>query len=288
MSMPANGGAPVGTVQQPAPGQQTQPNQQQQPAAPGGDGSLIGAAAQAQQQDQTGQQPNGGQQPAGGAPDLTQLMQQLQGLAGLEQRVTSQLDNRINGVVSTLRREFGGQQPQPQQFQQQPVAGQPPQQQQWQQPAQPVQPQQPAGPAPADVREARSVFRDAIGTGFTFVDPVERELAAALALPHLTEHLGNGADPDTAGARAATAVADQLRKLRGVYERATVTVLTNQGRLTPAPGTEQRQAGMPLGVPPGTPNALSGVQQGAAAATALFPERTAAGRQAAQQQRLVG
>jgi len=278
MSMPAGGGNQQGAGQQ---GQQQNGQQQgtndaghaqQQAGQPaGGDGSLIAAAAEGQQQDPAGQgtgqgqqQGTGGQQ---GSVTLEALAQQISGLQG---QFTSELDRRINSLTTTLDRRYGGQGQQPNGQQGQGDQGQGGQQQ-----ARNDQGRftgQPAGPDPADVREARQSARDAFNDGgFRFVDPAERQMAMTMAQSEITQRLAGGADPDTAGTAAAAAAVEQIKKLRGTYEQATLRALEAQGRLVTAPGTAQRTAGMPVtvGGPAGQPNQQAGFQTGAARAQQL-------------------
>lgn len=277
MSMPANGGNQQGAGQQ----AQQDPNggagQQagQQPG--GGDGSLIAAAAEGQQgQADQGQQAGGGQQQ--GAPTLESIAAQL---AAMPSQFQSELDRRINQAVSTLDRRYGGQ------GQQQAPGGQQQDQDQGQQSGQRDGQgrfvQHPAGPDPHDLREARTVCRDALNDGIKFLDPVERQLAMSIAQPELEQRLADGASVDAAGAAAAAEALGQIRKLRGTYERATLSALEAQGRLVRAPGTEQRLAGMPMStVPTGQPNHVGAYQQGAAMAAQVLPGRV---RQQQGQQR---
>lgn len=252
--------------------------QSQQGQAAGGDGSLIAAAADGAVQQGQGDGGQAGQQGGGQQQGQDVTLESLAAqLGSLQQTFTSQLDQRINQVTGTLRREFGqrGQGQQQDQGQQGGDAGQ---QGQGRAAGQPV------GPDQADVREARSVARDALNDGgFRFVDPAERQLAMSMVNNEVAQRLAAGADPDTAGAQAATAAVAELKKLRGAYESATLAALRTQGRLVEAPGTQQRVAGMPLvaGAVTGQPNAVGAFQQGQADAARLLPGRV---RQAQGQQ----
>lgn len=283
MSMPV--GNQQGAGQQQNNGQQGQQGAndagqgQQQNAGQGvagGDGSLIASAAEGQQ-DPAGQQGAGqGQQQGQGQQGGVTLESLAAQLASMQQTYTSELDRRINQVAATLRGEFGqrGQQAQGQQQNGQGQQGQGDAGQQQNRNGQGQFAAPPAGPDPADVREARSVCRDAFNDGFRFVDPAERQLAMSLAHSEIGQRLSQGADPDTAGTQAAASAVEQIKKLRGTYEAATLATLRAQGRLVDTAGTAQRVAGMPItaGVNTGgtgQPNPQGAFQQGSQLAQQL-------------------
>lgn len=291
MSMPAGGGNQAGAGQQQGQGQQD-PNggagQQAGQQPMGGDGSLIAAAADGQGQQQG--QGAGGQQQGGGQGQGITLEGLAEQLAALPTQFQSELDRRIDQAVSTLDRRYGGQGQQQQGQQQQQDGGQQQGQQQGgggQRDGQGRFVQQPTGPDPADVREARSVFREAIGDAVRFVDPAERQVATLIGQGLIGQRLAAGADPDTAGTAAAGEVAEQIKTLRGKYEAATLNTLRAQGRLVEAPGTQQRIDGMPLPAgPTGQPNMVGAYQAGQQIAAQVLPNRVrqAANGQRAQQQ----
>jgi hypothetical protein len=147
-------------------------------------------------------------------------------LAALQQQFASELDRRINQVVSTLRREMA---PQPD-----PQVAPPPAPQ----PAAPVAPAQvgQSGPSPLDLQEARSVYRDFVGDQVTFLGPQEREFAQALASAEIASRIAAGERPESAGREAAGKVAGTVRELRDMYEKATVEALRKRGQLLQAAG----------------------------------------------------
>lgn len=276
----------------------SQPNGGNQQGAGQGDQQQQGQQPPQGQQPQTQTQPGGvldqmaGQSGAVVTPPAQQQIPQpghgqstdpvLQAIQGLEQRMTAEIDRRINGVAQTLRREIPGG------GQQQGNGGQGQPQQQWggggnggQQPPQQGQPQQQEQQRPvftsADLQEARSTYRDFIGDEVQFLGAAERDLAATIAIGLIQTGLIDGQRPDQLGRDVAAKVAEQVKAARGLYETKTIEGLRVQGLLKD--GVQPQQQGQPLPGGQNGPGAQSGFAAGAAKAAALFPGRQPAGQQ---------
>jgi hypothetical protein len=180
----------------------------------------------------------------------------------MQAQFASELDRRINQVVSTLRREMSV-----------------PQQHQPPAPAQPVpaEPARPAaqvpvlvGPSPLDLQEARSVYREFVADQVTFLGPQEREFAQSLASAEIMARLGSGDRPEVAGRDVAGRVAATVKSLRDMYEKATVEALRKRGQLQQTPGTApgaQPIPGQPL------PGAGQGWADGEVRARQMYANR---------------
>lgn len=220
-----------GQQQQPAPQGQEQQNQQ----------GLLDAEAQ-----QGEQPPEGGESLDGDV--MAQLTQQIQTLQATFQ---SEIDRRVNQVVSTLRREMGGQQ-------------------QGQQPqdhgsgAPPVQ-----GASVADVREARLEYRSAVEDEIRFLGAAERELASQIAAGLIRSELETGGDPDAVGRKVAKQVAAQIKSTRKLYEDKTVAALQRRGQLKESPTAQ----GQPLPSRQQTPGPGASYARAQQTAREMFPER---------------
>jgi hypothetical protein len=197
------------------PGDQSGTGQQEQGQQPGG--LLAGEAAL--QAEGEGQQQTGEQSP----PTVEGLRAELGELRGSFQ---SEVDRRVNQVVSTLRGEMarlGSQQP--------PSAAQPPQ---------PAAVPSPVGPpqqvSNADLREARMVYREYVNESLQFLGPQERALAQDLSQAQLLSAVQSGMDPDTAGRHVASQVTSRITEARGMYEQSVLNALRRSGQLTEGGG----------------------------------------------------
>lgn len=176
-------------------------------------------------QGQDGPDDNQGQQ-NGDAP--TGFAEQL---AAMEQRLAasfqSEMDRRINQVVTRQRQGGGGgvQQDAQQQPRQGSGGGT----------ATPV-------PAAADFREARYAYQAYVNDEIRFLSADERAYAADLAAAALPSRLTSGEDPDQAGRVVAADVAKRVKSLRAMYERRVVSALQKKGALA---GDYGRPAGQP-------------------------------------------
>lgn len=225
--------------------QQQGTDQQQQTGASGSSGqgsSILDDEANLSGDDDQGEQPQGQQQTGGGltAADVEAL---------IERRVQSEVDRRIN---ARLQDRLAGQQ------------------QGGQQEQAPPQQAVSSGASRADMREARSVYREVVTDEVRFLGPEERDLATTLATGLLADRLARGEDPDLAGSAVAREVAAQIKKTRSMYEKKTVAGLQRRGQLA----ANEQQTGQPVGTG-GTNqrNAQSGYAAGAAVAQGLFANR---------------
>lgn len=90
----------------------------------------------------------------------------------------------------------------------------------------------------ADVRGARSAFRDYVGDEVSFIGPEERRFATALGSALIAQRALNGFDDeDVVGAEVAAEVAKQVKSLRSFYETRTKTALRKRGLLAEKSGT---------------------------------------------------
>lgn len=126
--------------------------------------------------------------------------------------------------------------------------------------------QKSTGPDPADIRDARSAYREYVGDEIRFLSHDERSHAQALAAGMIRDRLIDGADPDDVGSEVAHDVAKQVKTLRKFYETRVVQSLRQQGRLAPKKGTPA--PGKKSG--PGSP---SKYQDGVAKARELYAAR---------------
>lgn len=126
------------------------------------------------------------------------------------QQVESLLDTRLSGLVREIRGTKRGSGHSTQQRRQQTA--------------------QPTGPSPADLREARASYRDAM-TDFRFVDQAEREVAMTLATQSIHRRLRDGDDVEQAGSAAAREAADAIKNLRSVYQAQILKSLRAKGHL---------------------------------------------------------
>jgi hypothetical protein len=196
-------------------GDQSGTGQQQQSQAPGG---LLAGEAALQAEGEGQQQSSGEQAPA----TVEGLRAELDGLRTSFQ---SEVDRRVNQVVSTLRGEMarlGPTQP-PSAAQPPPIAATPPL----------------AGPpqvSNADLREARMVYREYVNESLQFLGPQERALAQDLSQAQLLSAMQSGMDPDTAGRQVASQVTARITDARGMYEQSVVNALRRSGQLTEGNG----------------------------------------------------
>lgn len=191
-------------------------------AAAGGDGGDGGSG-------------DGGGEGGSGDDQVKQIVDAVTG------RFTSEIDRRINGLITTLDRKYGtqggsgGQQGGNQNGGQSgdggnggggqsAAAG--------------------GGVVAADLREGRSEYRDAM-SDFKFLGNEEREHALRLAQTVIRDRLEAGDDPVTAGQAAARTVTDEVKGLRTLYETKTIAALKRTGVINedalPGPGKQQTQ-----------------------------------------------
>jgi len=125
-----------------------------------------------------------------------------------------------------------------------------------------------AGPSPADLREARLVYRDFIGDEIKFVGNEERSYAADLAAALLRDKLAEGADIEDAGQAVARDVATRVVALRKTYQQATIRTLQRTGALAKdfKAGTQPKRG-------PATRGVTADFKSGADRARALHPDR---------------
>jgi hypothetical protein len=150
--------------------------------------------------------------------------------AQLEQKFTSEIDRRINGLVQ--RRATG------QQLQPAPTAGQ-------QQQAAPAA----SGPDVSDVRYARSVFRDTVADSIK-LSAAERQFVNEVAPGMIRASFDRTPDPDDAGGAAAAAVVKAVTTLRKAHQDELVRKLEGLGALDRSklkPGTSNQPAARPGG-----------------------------------------
>lgn len=173
---------------------------QQQPDTGDLELDLIGDEQAADTDQAGGDQAAGaeGQPPAWWQAASQQIIQQTQ----------AEIDRRINQLVQRNRR--GTEETQQQ-------AG--------------TQRQAHVGPDPADVRDARAVFREALADQGLRLSDEERQLVMPGVSALIRSELGSDADPDSAGARVAKQVATQIRGLRQHYQARTVSALEKLGAL---------------------------------------------------------
>lgn len=208
---------------------------------------------------QGGDGDEGGDDGGDGGEQLSPALQAL--IAREANRIA---DQRINQV---LQRQRGGQQQGQQQGTRQQQGGQ----QQGQQ--QPESHGGGRGASPADVREARMVYREYVGDKITFVGDEERQFAADLAAALLPGMLEAGADVETAGQQVATQVAERVKSTRQFYQRKTIKALQQRGVLP-----EDFRPGQP---PKGTtqPGGAQSWKAGEERARAMYGDRIPQGSQ---------
>jgi hypothetical protein len=128
--------------------------------------------------------------------------------AQIDQKIESAIDRRLN---TRRQRQQGGQQGSGQQG---------------------GQGQQSSGPNSADVREARSVFRDELTHGQQItLSREEREFVNTLAAGVVLDAMRDEPDPDRAGTVAARTVATEIQKLRRAHQNRLVRELEKIGAL---------------------------------------------------------
>jgi hypothetical protein len=219
-------------------------------------GGLLDAEAQRQAEQQGDQ---GEQQQT--APTVESLQAQL---TDMQSQFQSEVDRRVNQVVSTLRSEMARAQQAP-----------PPQQQG----APPPQQQVSGGQSTsADLREARMVYREFVNESVKFLGPEERALAADLSAAQLQQAVTGGMDPDTAGRHVAAEVSKRIKDARGMYETSVVNALRRTGQLqerTDAVGSSVRY-GQQVSAG-GKPDAGSSYAKGAAMAKEIGRGKPPAG-----------
>lgn len=258
------GGAPTNPTPG-QPGQQTAPpagslladEAAQQGATPPGDGGQPGQPPGAATPPPPPGQPTPGQ--PGQAPDISAIVAQAvsAAVAQAEQRFQSEVDRRVTQVVQRFTGQQGAAPPAPPA----PPAG-------GDGGGQQVQPPAPAAPVvpQVNVREARSVGRETLSDALgNFLGPDERALATSLLAAEIGQRISSGeTDEDRIGQQAAQAVAEQIQKVRAMYETSTVAALRRRGALVDQPG--QAPGGGPSG--PSTPQTMS---RGAQRAAAIRP-----------------
>ena len=233
-------------------------------------------SGQQQGNEGAGQQQNGGGQNNGGAGQQQGAPLTAEQIADLVARtVESTFDRRINQSQRVQQRLNGGQGGN--EGDQQGQGGNGGQEQQ-QQSGSGQRQQTSGGVDPADLREARSSYREFVGDHIQFLGAEEREHALTLAGHLLTGRLTRGESADEAGRQVARDVATQIKGLRSVYEERTVSALRRKGLL-------KEPAGGPGQQPPNggqAPGGASQFQNGASKARDMYASRTP--QQSTQQQ----
>lgn len=217
--------------------------------------------------DDGGQGGDGGQQQGGGDSGQQGGGQQFDAQA-FEERITDQINRRLDSAINTISRRLSGQQ-QGQQGGGNGGGGQDGQQGGGQNGGgDSGGGQQSGGPSASDSREARMVYREYVGDAIKFLGNEERDFAQGLASGLLRERLERGDDPETAGRAVASEVAKQMKTLRSHYEKKVLSALRRQGKI-PADG---RGPGQPTqgGSAPGD---ASGFQKGQSKAATMFAGR---------------